>query len=411
MSMGPITLFDKSALQNLNVDEAVWFNNFYRANTTPLFFIETLANLEKEIAKGRTPEQVVGNLALKTPVLGAFPNVYHETLYINDLMGRHVEMRCVPVIAGGRPISTDKQKGIFYDQPPELDALARWEREDFLGVERSFARQWREALSVLDLRQNMQSLGVGSARINNLADARTWAVRAVRGDGRRYVALKSALEMLSVPEQLHSPIIDRWKKADGPSLPDFAPYAAHVFTIDVFFYLALGAGLISPDRPSNRIDIAYLYYLPFCMVFVSTDKLHARTAPLFMGDEQAFVWGQDLKADLAKLDAYYSTLTAEVRERGVMKFASEPPDEGDFLTTRLWDRFLPGWRERAKKGDRTLEDVGEAAILDALKPMMDAAKRAGPPSQVDPGSTDQVIISRRVPVRRGKWRLLPPEVE
>jgi hypothetical protein len=53
-------------------------------------------------------------------------------------------------------------------------------------------------------------------------------------------------------------------------LHEYAPYAAFVLTIEVFFHIALAAGLISPDRASNRTDIAYLFYLPFCTTFVST---------------------------------------------------------------------------------------------------------------------------------------------
>jgi hypothetical protein len=35
--------FDKSALQSLSVNEAVWLDAFYRSNITPLFFVEPLA--------------------------------------------------------------------------------------------------------------------------------------------------------------------------------------------------------------------------------------------------------------------------------------------------------------------------------------------------------------------------------
>lgn len=47
MGVGPILIFDKSTLQSLNVDESVWLDAFYLPNITPLFFIETLADLEK----------------------------------------------------------------------------------------------------------------------------------------------------------------------------------------------------------------------------------------------------------------------------------------------------------------------------------------------------------------------------
>jgi hypothetical protein len=63
MAPGPHLIFDKSALQSFSLDETNWLDNFFTAVITPLFFAETLADLEKEVGKGRTPEQVVGNLA------------------------------------------------------------------------------------------------------------------------------------------------------------------------------------------------------------------------------------------------------------------------------------------------------------------------------------------------------------
>ena len=60
--------------------------------------------------------------------------------------------------------------------------------------------------------------------------------------------------------------------------------------------MAIDKKLISPDRPSNRTDMAYLYYLPFAMMFVSNDKLHKRTARLFLNAQQEFVSGDELKA-------------------------------------------------------------------------------------------------------------------
>lgn len=60
--MGPIALFDKSFLQSLNIDEAVWFDQFFIANISPLFYVETLADLDKEIRHGRTAEDVVGGV-------------------------------------------------------------------------------------------------------------------------------------------------------------------------------------------------------------------------------------------------------------------------------------------------------------------------------------------------------------
>lgn len=78
--MGPVLIFDKSTLQGLSPNEAVWLDNFYLANITPIFFVETLADLEKEVRKGRTPEEVVGSLAYKTPDYSSKPNAHHRHL-------------------------------------------------------------------------------------------------------------------------------------------------------------------------------------------------------------------------------------------------------------------------------------------------------------------------------------------
>ena len=90
MPLGPILIFDKSTLQSLNPDEAVWLDNFFLTNITPLFFIETLADLEKQIRSGRTPEQIVGELAYKTPDMGSRPNVHHMVLLNGELNGAGV---------------------------------------------------------------------------------------------------------------------------------------------------------------------------------------------------------------------------------------------------------------------------------------------------------------------------------
>src|SRR5712692_5928914 len=106
MAIGPILIFDKSTLQSLNPDEAVWLDNFFLTNITPLFFAETLADLEKEVGSGRTPEQVVGNLAYKTPDMQSNPNVHHLRLLQGELTGAvTVVMDGRMMVPGGQPVA------------------------------------------------------------------------------------------------------------------------------------------------------------------------------------------------------------------------------------------------------------------------------------------------------------------
>lgn len=413
MSLGPILIFDKSTLQSLNVDEACWLDNFYRANITPLFFVETLADLEKEVARGRTPEEVVGNLAYKTPICGALPNVHHASIGVADLLGQRVEIRGVPIIAGGIPLTTGDRRGVLYKQPPEMEALNRWQKGEFLYIERLFAKLWRRALTGLDLETSYYHFGrffTGVGKPRQFPDVKALVDQLLRQDGRRYEMLRLACNLLGVSDGVGRRIIARWKAQGGPYIPDFAPYAAYVLSVDLFFFLSLAADLISRKRPSNKIDLAYLYYLPFCMVFASNDKLHENTVPFFLRKDQTFVKGIELKADLKNLDEYYSALPEEIRAQGIMRFATYPPLEGDYLVSQLWDRFLPKWRAHTTQRI-DMSKVKENEIIERLRHFKEDMKEDEAETPFNMGDADQVILERHVPVRRGKWRLLPPEVE
>jgi len=408
---GPIVLFDKSALQILTVDEAVWFDIFYFPSVTPLFFVETLADLEKDIKSGSSPEQYVGALAEKTP-LGGGINVHHHTLSVNELLGNKFVMRHVPIVAHGSPVATPSGgRAVVYDPSPEAQALGRWEEGQFLEVERRFAKSWRDALTRIDLdaifkqgRDIIRRIG----RPKDLLTAKAVATELLRNPSSRYV-LDALLELK--PDSMARAILDRWKRHGSPPIKVFAPFTAHILSVDLFFCLSLGADLIGRQRPSNKTDIAYLYYLPFCMIFTSRDKLHEKTVPLFLDEEQAFVRGDDLKADLAKLDAHYSQLSEEQKLRGVLSFAHYPPVNGDFLVSRLWDKFLgPEWRECATRPAEATSKEDEAKIVAEINNLTDAPRLRGK-SPFPLEKTDAMIVRRRVPVYRGKWRMFPIEVE
>ena len=409
--VGPILLFDKSALQSLTVDEAVWLDTFYFPCITPLFFIETLADLEKEMQKGRSPEDVVGNLAEKTPIGGAI-NVHHHTLSMNELLGQRFDLRHVPVVPGGSPVTTkDGRRAVVHDAPPEAAALSRWQQRDFLQVERQFAKSWRDALSGIDLdelfrqgREFIKRLG----RPKDLTAVKLMASEMVRRPGSRYVA--NALRALQ-PEHLGREVLERWKNEGCPPINEVAPYTAHVLLVDLFFCIGLGADLIGRERPTNKVDIAYLYYLPFCMAFTSRDRLHERTAPLFLDEKQVFIRGDDLKIDLAKLDAHYSQLSDDEKQRGVMSFAHYPPINGDFLVSTLWDKLMrPEWREWVSKQPepRTKED--DAQTIAEINEITEAP-RGRIEELTEFEEPDAMVVQRKVPLYRGKWRMLPPEVE
>jgi hypothetical protein len=406
--IGPITIFDKSALQSFNPDEALWFDWFYKTNITPLFYVETLADLDKQMRGGRTPEHVVGNIAYKTPVIGSELNVHHQTMCLHDLLGETVRMKCLPIVGGGRSVKTGDRMGIIFERPPEMEAFERWQRHDFLDVERLYARAWRRGLEPFDLTAILAKFGLPeNRRVRlDLSQAKEWAETFVRGERHRFSLLKEAMEISGVPPRYKPEIIRRWKSAGGPPFCEFAPYAAHILKVNLFSYLGVAAGHLSVKK-NSLVDIAYLYYLPFCMVFVSGDKLHRTAAPYFLGHDQTFIWAPDLKAELARLDAHFSQLPEQVRAQGMYSFAYNPPQEGEFLTTKLWDRFLPAWRRCTEESPAPSPEA-HARLLAELDAMESAPETS---AQVTTDNASYVISKRMIPVSSGKWRIMPPGIE
>jgi hypothetical protein len=415
MAMGPILIFDKSALQSLSLDESVWLENFFLNNITPLFYVETLADLAlAKTSDGRPAEIIIGELANRAPDQGMFPNVHHQRLVEGDLLGYKTEMSGRPIIKGGVPkISPDGKLGMHYSQSPESEALNRWNKKQFLEVEREFAKDWRQSLS--DLNYNW-ILGItknvvpADMRLSSLSDIKKFVDQFVTNKNKAVFDL--ALDFLGVNPRVRPFVVERWNKEDQPPFSIFAPYASFVFRVDLFFYICLLRGFESKDRPSHKIDLAYLYYLPFCNVFVSSDKLHGRIASLFMEQGQTFIKGDVFKADLKNLDDHYLKHTEEIEKVGIMKYAIYPPTDLESEVARLWDKYCIYWRKHLSERKAGITDLPkDAELVKHLNKVQEESTPIDPKTPITSDETDHVIFSRMVPIRKGKWRILPPEVE
>jgi hypothetical protein len=155
------------------------------------------------------------------------------------------------------------------------------------------------------------------------------------------------------------------------------------------------------------MDIAYLFYLPFSHAFVSSDKLHSRCAPLFIRENQRFVWGIDLKADLRRMNAHYLSRPEAQRERGIMAFAQLPPKTGDFLTARLYDRSAPNWRKGSC--DVVLDNDASKDIAYDILALTESPETIPAPYDPDDPSLNMRALARNVYKRKGSWWQLPKD--
>ena len=273
--MGPITLFDKSFLQSLSLDESVWFDHFFPTNLCPLFYVETLADLNKTTRAGRTPEDEVRIIASKFPEMHATPNVQHVTACIQELRGYRVPMTGQMLVAGGRPVKANGQSGIVFQESPESKAFSRWQNSEFKDIEHNHAREWRAMVTNLDLNEmgnRFKKLGINGKTCKTLEQAKALADETSRqvsiaAKNKPFDQMHLALLFLNIDQSYYTEILHRWSATNYRPLKQYAPYVAYVYTIELFFQIALAANLISSSRPSNRVDIGYLFYLPFSNAF------------------------------------------------------------------------------------------------------------------------------------------------
>lgn len=413
---GPALLFDKSFLQALSLDEAVMLDQMFTCVISPLFFVETMADLAKEAReRRRDPRRIVSELAARTPVARGYMNAGHGQMILGELLGNPVAMQRQPAVARGIPVRTDGRRGVVFEPSPETEAFQRWQDGQFSKVEEITARSWRRSLEELDLpgiAQSFKAMLRKEERPRSHAEARSIARAIVDARGHSFKLLTLALEFLNVPASAHRAVIEEWKAAGSTDLRSYAPYAAYCLEVDLYFYLAISNGVISDQRASNRRDIEYLYYLPFATLFVSSDRLHRSAAEHFLEPDQEFVRGEDLKQDLATINRHFLELPGDMRRQGLFTLADRPPSSHTGLCAELWDRHRPGWR-MPKTPSRELPVEIHAELFKRSERMAAAARRAGTPfiDQPTQGEMDHILLKRVIPGRRGSWRMFSPEVE
>jgi hypothetical protein len=317
-----------------------------------------------------------------------------------------------PILSRGQRMILGDKMGVVFQESPEEEAFHRWQKRQFMEIERQIAKSWRRTLSNIDFEKQYRLFqkGLGSAKPKTLTEVKSLVDIIVNGPDQEGL-LHLGLIFLGFSTNFRQRAVSHWYSQGRLPIREFAPYFFHILNVDLFFYTAIAADLISRERPSHKIDIAYLYYLPFCMIFTSNDKLHETLAPFFLKPNQTFIKGTELKADLNKLDQYYDALPNETKEEGLYKFASYPPKDQDFLVAKLWDKYMPKWKERDSTPNKKLDSEASKAIVQELKRFEKEAIPVDPSMRVDSDKVDQLLIKRKVFVKKGKWKRFSPEVE
>lgn len=422
--MGPTILFDKSFLQSLSLDEAVIFDHFFIALICPMFYVETLADLGKSVRPGRTPEDEVRIIAEKFPEVHGMPCPHHLDLCGPSLMGQAIPMTGQIPMLGGKAVKVEERRGVIFEERPEAEAFRRWQAEEFLEVERKFAKAWRAGLMATDtltIEAGLKAMSVDAQTCKTLEQAKSLAAEFLTSNSMPHDRIKLAVIALGLPPQSEPHIAKEWERRGFQSIINYAPYAGHVLTVELFFHITLQTNLVTPY---DRQDISYLSYLPFSFLFVSSDKLHRQCAPLFLRSDQGFIWGPELKADLAEIVERYKGFSEVERENGMMKFAPVPPegslvakllnDFGEMMNRKEQERLRRLFDEpRVDERTRNLKPFpkAEAELVRHLNRFRDAPELSPEEVDFDTSNPDLLSVQRSVHKQRGSFWQLPKNLK
>lgn len=345
--MGPLIILDKSALQALSLREIYTLGRHFNLVVPPILLVEILGDLKKGVKDGGLAREEVSDLAGKL-LSGGYGPPYYPLMVIQDLCAGNVPMTGqVPQVGGRETESPNGSKGVFFDVTPENQAILRWMDGHFDEAEIALGARWRESTKALDLEgfrreRRLAQSWRGFKNIDNLHRYVRWIISSTE-TAKREAILRTVIDAFRAPPSAQQLIFHRWRMMGFPALDSFAPYAYHCFCVDLVFHYGVITGLIT-TKASNRVDMEYFYYAPFCHVFCSRDKLHQTAASTFLRINQSYVAGDELKADLVRLNQWWEGMSEEQQRDRDYAHGHYPPEDRTSVTWNLWAKHLMPWR-------------------------------------------------------------------
>lgn len=363
--MGPTIILDKSTLQSLSHEEIVCLGNYYLVNVAPVLISEILGDLKKDVEdENSISKDKVITLTNKIHSRDLVINEYYFPILIGSLLGEKVKMDGRPTLGGARPVKTKEGKiGLVFEETPENKAMNRWRDGRFSEEEKVLSQRWRDSTRNVDLekiRDEFKQTILHEGGLKTFDQVLVEVEKILSNESYQINLLKVLMfESLISPEDA-SKIFMRWEQGNFKFIKDFSEYAYFYLKVNWFFYLSLSNNLVG-TRSTNRVDLEYLYYLPFTNVFSSGDKFHKKIAPYLLRDNQVFVPREELKNDLSVINKHVE------KDNNDIKYPSRPPALGG-ITNDLWKSFMaPPISGKSEDVLSKMSDEEKAKLLEKLK--------------------------------------------
>jgi hypothetical protein len=333
--VGPNLLLDKSAFQALSYAEHRELAHYFEVNTAPVLILEIMGDLAKKYRDGTPSADKARELARKFAGL-EWLNENYSFICVQTLLGTKVPLDG-HIVPAYMTVGTDGDgsPAALVEPGPLNELVTRLASGNATAVDETLAKMWRRAatgLSLNGLNDFVNAHHIIVPRATSVPDAVAVARSLLETPALQDVWLGWLLDELGVPAPERNRIIDRWR-LQGLRLGSFAPYAHYCAHALLSMFVAWRNALIG-WKSTNILDLQYLYYAPFCSVFVSDDKVHRTLAPPLMRPDQTFVQLQDFKAALRSTREYFERMAEPERAAARASLGEWPPENS--LIRELW---------------------------------------------------------------------------
>ncbi len=297
-------LFDKSVIESLKPDKARELAEIYSVVLPPILIDEMISMLAKEKKGARDPEKILKSIARKS-INSSLVLPHARLLAKKNLLGETIPVDGRVLFMGGELFrQRDGAFGMHYDTTKDKKPLLDWSRGKFSSYrgkasdirhrqhEFDYKKYHNESSDVFNRLPKFKTMGEFTEWFDNIHLANMSPER-----------LFNMIMQDLLNDKEKAKVKENWKRS-GKTPQELFPYAFHYARVNHWFFGAIGmvrnSGLTSKEAKFH-IDIQYLYYLPFCKIFTTSDKLLFAAAQVFKLPGQSIVSGTEVKEDLAKI--------------------------------------------------------------------------------------------------------------
>ena len=221
--MGPTLLLDKSSLQSISRREVGFLFKHYTVVLPHVLIAEILGDLKKGDEGGGLSRDEVKAFAQKILSMGPLICAPRRDLCAMSLFGHDISMELgqVPTAGGIEYETPDGKRGIFYDEPPEMQALKNWAVGKFSEAEVNLASRWRETTLSLNLEAYKKKLLFNLTNFKpaeSFEEIAAWADKLlIDGEmGGQMLLLKTLMDDLQFNDESRTRVMNRWMKSQMP---------------------------------------------------------------------------------------------------------------------------------------------------------------------------------------------------